>query len=67
MVRRSGGGRKKLTSKYPGLMQALAEVLERSTYGDPQRVPITDKLFPNYSLGRRGLRELHAQRNDADA
>ena len=37
-VRRSGGGRKKLTSKYPGLMQALAEVLERSTYGDPQRV-----------------------------
>lgn len=37
-VRRPGGGRKKLTVKHPGLMQALAEVLERSTYGDPQRV-----------------------------
>ena len=37
-VRRPGGGRKKLTFKYPGLMQVLAEVLERSTYGDPQRV-----------------------------
>ena len=38
LVRKPGAGRKKLTSKYPGLMQALTEILDRSTYGDPQRV-----------------------------
>lgn len=37
-VRRPGGGRKKLTVKYPELQQALTAILERSTYGDPQRV-----------------------------
>lgn len=37
-IRRPGGGRKQAVKKQPELMQALKELLESSTAGDPMRV-----------------------------
>lgn len=34
--RRAGGGRKKLTEKYPNLLSALKELVEDTTRGDPE-------------------------------
>ena len=35
-IRHSGGGRKKLTEKYPALLAALESLVEPSTRGDPE-------------------------------
>jgi len=35
-IRRTGGGRKKVTEKMPDLMEALEELVEPSTRGDPE-------------------------------
>lgn len=37
-IRRPGGGRKSLLVKYPRIQQALLDILESTTYGDPMRV-----------------------------
>ena len=37
-IRKEGGGRKPLEDKYPGIKNFLVEMLEDSTYGDPEKV-----------------------------
>jgi hypothetical protein len=37
-VRKDGGGRKPLEEKHPEIRQSLLEILDGSTYGDPERV-----------------------------
>ena len=35
-IRKSGGGRKKLTEKYPSLLKIVEDIVESSTRGDPE-------------------------------
>lgn len=37
-IRKSGGGRKSEVEKHPEIMDYIKEILEESTYGDPERV-----------------------------
>jgi transposase len=37
-IRKDGGGRKLLEEKYPNLQECLKEMLDDSTYGDPEKV-----------------------------
>jgi hypothetical protein len=37
-VRRKGGGRKRLEEKYPGILGHVKKIVERSTYGSPDKV-----------------------------
>lgn len=36
-IRRKGGGRKPITSTYPGIKEALERLVDDSTYGDPEK------------------------------
>ena len=36
-IRRKGGGNKKLTEKYPDLKNNIEKIIERSSYGDPEK------------------------------
>jgi hypothetical protein len=61
-VRREGGGRKKATEKQPGLREALLELVEPSTRGDPEN-PLrwTSKSVRKLSeeLNRKGFVASH--------
>ena len=37
-VRKSGGGRKTVEEKYPGIENAIRKLIDNSTYGNPERV-----------------------------
>jgi hypothetical protein len=37
-LRKAGGGPKWLEEKYPDIQGRVREIVDRSTYGDPQRV-----------------------------
>lgn len=54
-IRRPGGGRKPLTSKYPDLREKIQSLIERDTYGNPEQ-PL---LWTTWSV-RKIARELLA-------
>lgn len=55
-VRRPGGGRKALTSKYPALLDDLRKLVEPSTRGDPQAELLwTAKSLRNLAASLREL------------
>ena len=37
-VRRSGGGRKSVEGKYPDIEERIREIIDGSTYGNPERI-----------------------------
>ena len=38
-IRKTGGGRKKITQKYEGIKSEIAQIVGAETYGDPEQVP----------------------------
>lgn len=55
-VRRKGGGRKAVAELNPGISQALQEIIENNSYGDPERV-----IFWT-TLSLRGLADTLAEK-----
>jgi DNA-binding transcriptional regulator GbsR (MarR family) len=37
-VRKSGGGRKRVSEKYPGIEETIRKIIDGSTYGNPERM-----------------------------
>lgn len=58
MVRRSGGGRKKLTSKYPGLMQALADAQEAEVEDEADGASMGNASDEGLASGAYGLQAI---------
>ena len=58
-IRRTGGGRKSASKKYPNIEQAIEEIIDGKTYGDPEKVihwttqslmSIAEKLRTGYGI-----------------